>query len=232
MWRTFFRLYKPRRALDCLCRCSGCLSALFDRNRPVRFLFHDRLGTFTVWQRIHPLSTCPPLSHREAFAAWLPLGGVPLSYAVAIGYVLVDTADKGVKAFQMAQQELGANAALHPEVDTPRCADPETNPLRLHTCFGSCACSACLGPCVREHVQWLHTRFPDSTPASEAVRAAPAWGLVSDRMSNGFVRVFLIAGPGDGHGKCECLPMVLAWLLQSIAGGRRAVCFCLMLVPE
>ncbi len=60
-------------------------------------------------------------ARREAFAAWLPLGGVPLSYAIAIGYVLVDTADKGVKAFQLAQQELGGNAALHPEVDTPRC---------------------------------------------------------------------------------------------------------------
>ncbi len=46
---------------------------------------------------------------------------MPLSYAIAIGYVLVDTADKGVKAFQLAQQELGGNAALHPEVDTPRC---------------------------------------------------------------------------------------------------------------
>ena len=49
---------------------------------------------------------------------------MPLSYAIAIGYVLVDTADKGVKAFQMAQQELGGNAALHPEVDTPKCATP------------------------------------------------------------------------------------------------------------
>ena len=44
-----------------------------------------------------------------------------MSYAVAVGYVLVDTGDKGIKAYALAQQELGANAALHAEVDTPRC---------------------------------------------------------------------------------------------------------------
>ncbi|GMH32869.1 hypothetical protein BSKO_00703 [Bryopsis sp. KO-2023] len=42
----------------------------------------------------------------EAFAAWLPVGGVPLSYAVAIGYVLVDTGDKGFKAYDKASTEL------------------------------------------------------------------------------------------------------------------------------
>ena len=57
----------------------------------------------------------------EAFAAWLPFWGVPFSYAVAVSYVLVDTADKGVKAYQLARLELGANASLHPEVHTPRC---------------------------------------------------------------------------------------------------------------
>ena len=59
---------------------------------------------------------------REAFAAWLPFWGVPFSYGVAISYVLVDTADKGIKAYQLARSELGGNATLHPEVDTPRCA--------------------------------------------------------------------------------------------------------------
>lgn len=57
---------------------------------------------------------------REAFAAWLPAYGVPLSYAVAIGYVLVDTADKGSKAYANAKKELDSKASLHPEVDTPR----------------------------------------------------------------------------------------------------------------
>ena len=47
---------------------------------------------------------------REAFAAWLPFWGVPFSYGVAISYVLVDTADKGIKAYQLARSELGANA--------------------------------------------------------------------------------------------------------------------------
>eukprot|EP01026_Neomeris_dumetosa_P026045 TRINITY_DN2131_c0_g1_i3.p1 TRINITY_DN2131_c0_g1~~TRINITY_DN2131_c0_g1_i3.p1 ORF type:complete len:472 (-),score=62.78 TRINITY_DN2131_c0_g1_i3:172-1542(-) len=42
----------------------------------------------------------------EAFAAWLPVGGVPLSYAVAIGYVLTDTVDKGRKALKEASDDL------------------------------------------------------------------------------------------------------------------------------
>jgi len=36
----------------------------------------------------------------EAFADWLPVGGVPASYAVAIAYVLADTVDKSKKAWQ------------------------------------------------------------------------------------------------------------------------------------
>ena len=47
--------------------------------------------------------------HREAFAAWLPVGGVPLSYAVAVSYVLFDTRDKGVKAYRKASSELKKN---------------------------------------------------------------------------------------------------------------------------
>lgn len=43
---------------------------------------------------------------REAFAAWLFNGGVPLSYAIAVAYVLFDTRDKGVKAYNEAKKEL------------------------------------------------------------------------------------------------------------------------------
>jgi len=42
----------------------------------------------------------------EAFAAWLFPGGVPLSYAIAVGYVLFDTRDKGIKAYSEAKSEL------------------------------------------------------------------------------------------------------------------------------
>lgn len=56
----------------------------------------------------------------EAFAAWIPPFGVPLSYGIAISYVLVDTIDKGAKAFQAANIELGANGELHPEVNRGR----------------------------------------------------------------------------------------------------------------
>ena len=57
---------------------------------------------------------------REAFAAWLPFWGVPFSYAVAITYVLTDTADKGTKAFRNSHGELSANEKLHPEVNISR----------------------------------------------------------------------------------------------------------------
>lgn len=53
---------------------------------------------------------------REAFAAWLPPGGVPLSYAVAVGYVLVDTGDKGYKAAKTAEQELDSIPELDPNI--------------------------------------------------------------------------------------------------------------------
>lgn len=43
----------------------------------------------------------------EAFAAWLPPFGVPLSYAIAIGYVFTDTGDKFFKALKKAEKELG-----------------------------------------------------------------------------------------------------------------------------
>lgn len=46
----------------------------------------------------------------EAFAAWLPPGGVPLSYAVAIGYVLADTLDKTKLAYREAGRQLGQTA--------------------------------------------------------------------------------------------------------------------------
>lgn len=42
----------------------------------------------------------------EAFVAWIPLWGVPASYAVAITYVLVDTYDKYARAKTEAKQEL------------------------------------------------------------------------------------------------------------------------------
>ena len=88
------------------------------------------------------------LNGSEAFAAWLPFWGVPFSYAVAVSYVLVDTADKGVKAYQLARLELGANASLHPEVDTPRCVlslhkaanppDADLLGLLLASCCADC----------------------------------------------------------------------------------------------
>lgn len=56
---------------------------------------------------------------REAFAAWIPGWGVPLSYGVAIAYVLVDTVDKGLKAFREAEAELNV-LTLNPAVDAPR----------------------------------------------------------------------------------------------------------------
>lgn len=55
----------------------------------------------------------------EAFAAWLFPGGVPLSYAVAIGYVLFDTADKYNKTSKDAQAKL-TSRLLPPSVDVTK----------------------------------------------------------------------------------------------------------------
>ena len=60
------------------------------------------------------------MHYREAFAAWLPLWGVPASYAVAIGYVVTDTIDKGFKAYAQATEELQGNESLPSEVNTAR----------------------------------------------------------------------------------------------------------------
>jgi len=46
----------------------------------------------------------------EAFAAWLFAGGVPLSYAIAIGYVLFDTFDKYNKTLKDARDKLGSRS--------------------------------------------------------------------------------------------------------------------------
>jgi len=57
----------------------------------------------------------------EAFAAWLFPGGVPLSYAIAVGYVLFDTRDKGIKAYNEAKSELkSGDATLNGNVNTQR----------------------------------------------------------------------------------------------------------------
>lgn len=53
----------------------------------------------------------------EAFRAWLPIWGVPASYAVAIAYVVTDTFDKASKANKQAKQDL-ADPGIPKEVDT------------------------------------------------------------------------------------------------------------------
>jgi len=66
------------------------------------------------------LKNHPPPLISEAFAAWLPPFGVPLSYAVAIGYVVVDTIDKGLKAYSNAGTELEGGAVARPDVDVKK----------------------------------------------------------------------------------------------------------------
>lgn len=56
----------------------------------------------------------------EAFAAWLPIWGVPFSYAVAVAYVLVDTYDKGHLAYLQAGVELKDAAAQQSELSLSR----------------------------------------------------------------------------------------------------------------
>lgn len=54
----------------------------------------------------------------EAFAAWLPAFGVPLSYAIAVGYVFTDTGDKFFKAYKKADKELSSMSNPGAGVDT------------------------------------------------------------------------------------------------------------------
>ena len=62
-----------------------------------------------------------PIECSEAFNAWLPSGGVPLSYAIAIMYVLVDTYDKGSTARKQAEVQLAKkSAALPADLDKDR----------------------------------------------------------------------------------------------------------------
>lgn len=57
--------------------------------------------------------------YREAFAAWLPLWGLPASYVVAIVYVLADTYDKFSRAKSEAKQELNS-IDLDPSINERR----------------------------------------------------------------------------------------------------------------
>ena len=48
----------------------------------------------------------------EAFSAWLFPGGVPLSYAVAVSYVLFDTWDKYTKTLAEAEQKIDSSRTI------------------------------------------------------------------------------------------------------------------------
>lgn len=60
-----------------------------------------------------------PRFHGQSFVAWLPLWGVPASYAVAITYVLVDTYDKYSRAKGDASRELDS-IDLDSSINKPR----------------------------------------------------------------------------------------------------------------
>ena len=101
------------------CRCSALLTPWLSFSLS-SFLSPALLLSSTS----HHLSTATSQnskkkSHSEAFAAWLPPFGVPLSYAVAIGYVIVDTVDKGLKAYSNAGIELEAGVT-RPDVDVKK----------------------------------------------------------------------------------------------------------------
>lgn len=74
----------------------------------------DMSSQYAIQQAISMLAQC-----GEAFAAWLPGWGVPFSYAVAIAYVLTDTADKWARARKQAQEEL-TSSDLDPAVKVGR----------------------------------------------------------------------------------------------------------------
>eukprot|EP00884_Botryococcus_braunii_P003610 jgi/Botrbrau1/1324/Bobra.0063s0038.1 len=110
----------------------------------------------------------------EAFAAWLPAFGVPLSYAVAIGYVLVDTADKGLKAYAGAKKELENKTykGLNPDVDTPRLEKLLALERTIDTVVWQLLASvACPGYTIHTVVELTHALLKP-IEAQESVRSA------------------------------------------------------------
>lgn len=110
----------------------------------------------------------------EAFAAWLPAFGVPLSYAVAIAYVLVDTGDKGLKAYAGAKKELENKSykGLHPDVDTPRLEKLLALERTIDTVVWQLLASvACPGYTIHTVVELTHAILKP-IEAQESVRTA------------------------------------------------------------
>jgi len=105
----------------------------------------------------------------EAFAAWLPIWGVPFSYAVAIAYVLTDTADKGSKAYRTARKQLSENKSLSPQVKVPRLVNLLAFERTLDTVVWQLLASvACPGYTIHTVVALFHAAL---RPLEETVQA-------------------------------------------------------------
>lgn len=111
----------------------------------------------------------------EAFAAWLPFWGVPFSYAVAIAYVLVDTADKGTKAYKSARKELSENKDLSPEVKVPRLVSLLAFERTLDTVVWQLLASvACPGYTIHTVVALFHAALKPLQETAQAQQFAAA----------------------------------------------------------
>jgi fission process protein 1 len=109
----------------------------------------------------------------EAFAAWLPAGGVPFSYAVAIAYVLTDTADKGSKAYKAASKQLSENKELSPEVNVPRLVNLLAFERTLDTVVWQLLASvACPGYTIHTVVALFHAALQPLEETAQAQQLA------------------------------------------------------------
>ncbi|KAK9815841.1 hypothetical protein WJX72_010606 [[Myrmecia] bisecta] len=107
----------------------------------------------------------------EAFAAWLPPGGVPFSYAVAIAYVLVDTLDKGLQAQKQAARQLG-RADLPDRVDGAKLSNLLAFDRALDTVVWQLLASVICPGYTIHTIVWLTHQALSQLEATDAAHSA------------------------------------------------------------
>ena len=112
----------------------------------------------------------------EAFAAWLPIGGVPASYAVAVLYVLVDTYDKAATAHRSAaglRLRSGSAAAETAAQRVERVIALLTTERAVDTLVWQLLASVIIpGFTIHQVVHFVHAGFEGAVAAEGAAAAA------------------------------------------------------------
>lgn len=155
----------------------------------------------------------------EAFAAWLPVFGVPASYGVAIMYVMVDTYDKTMKAHSEAKSSI-SNVDPGSDVNSVQIVTLLTSERAVDTLLWQLLASVAIPGFTIHQVVWLvHTlvsyelhvgetdRMPEVVAATIAALASVSGYSVSE------VRP-AISSSCTGVGKCRLTANVhCRWLI-------------------